>query len=323
MAGWAAEAQTRRIVWPEWSGDIVDKFMQWLYTDDYDTPYPTEARNVAEEQETAEQDGGLNKLEKVDPTSTTEAFPYELQEEEWSAPAEPDAVPAPQPASGFEEHPIASTVRKFRKKRTKDSLKTKDSMKSKGPLTPLEDLKWKGCHAIKMKSRAEEFDSWMQGHRKEPKPLDYGATFITHATLYVIACQKDLIELKNMAWQRLRALLVAIGPPVPGWPIVADLVGLIQYTYRETGISELKKEPLRELLTSYVAIHFTSFEGPEVDNLFSSTVSDDREFVVELMSKVRQRMENLEAKKSATNDNNDAEQPVFQGHPVFSTFGGS
>ena len=321
MAGWAAEAQTRRIVWPEWSGDIVDKFMQWLYTDDYDIPYPTEARNVAEKQETAEQDGELNELEKVDPTSTNEDFPYELQEEEWGAPVEPEAVLAPppeaalepQPASGSEERPIASTARKFRKKRTKDPLKTKDSMKSKGPLTPLEDLKWKGCHAIKIKSRAEEFDSWMQGHRKQPKPLDYGATFITHATLYVIACQKDLIELKNMAWQRLRALLVAIGPPVPGWPIVADLVGLIQYTYRETGISELKKEPLRELLTSYVAIHFTSFEGPEVDNLFSSTVSDDREFVVELMSKVRQRMENLEA--------NDAGQPVLQGHRVFSTFG--
>ena len=304
MAGWAAESQTRRIVWPEWSGDIVEKFLQWLYTDDYDIPYPTEARNVAEEPETAEQDRKLNESENVDPTSTNEDFPHELQEEEWSLPAQPDAVLEVPPVIDFEEPPTTSAVRMSRKKKTKVPLKAKDSMKSKGPLTALEDLKWKGCHAIKLKSRAEEFDSWMEGHRKEPKPLDYEATFITHATLYVIASQKDLIELKNMAWQRLRALLVAVGPPVAGWPIVADLVGLIQYTYRETGISELKKEPLRELLTSYVAIHFKSFEGPEVDNLFSSTVSDDRDFVVELVAKVRQRMENLEV-------NNDLEQLAF------------
>lgn len=272
VTGWASETQHRKIKWPEWSADIIDKFLEWLYTGDYTIPYPKEVvrpemhDSDVQFHESAE---GEAHEEGVAP----EGFPVELQEQEWNSSAE--AEPVQQPDS-----PRALT----------SYLEPRKT----GPLTPLNDLAWEGCRAAEKTTHAETFDPWMLLNNSL-YPLDYEATFMTHATLYVIACQKDLADLKNMAWQRLRALLVEIGAPDAESPIIGNMVALIQYTYRETGVSELPEDPLRDLVTSYVAIYFTKFRGAEVDALFSSRAADDREFVVEIMDKVRQSMENLEA----------------------------
>ena len=215
-----------------------------------------------------------------------EESPRKPQEKAWGIRVEEEWAPQPKP-----EGPLISSP-------TTSAIQPSDQ----GPLTPLKDLTWSGSHAIKKTSQAEEFDNWLKNQLAHSKQLDYKATFMTHATLYVIACQKELDELKNMAWQRLRSLLVAVGPLLAGWPIIANMVALIQYTYKETSVSELAEDPLRDLVTSFVAIHFTKFKGPEVDNLFYSELADDREFVVELMVKVRQSMENLETLESTGGD---------------------
>ena len=313
MAGWASEAQTRRIVWPEWSGDIVEKFLEWLYTNDYTIPLPTQARMVREDTQVSR----ANDVEEDRPSAVKEDFPYQLQEEEWRTEPEPAPEPAEPLYPASPEIPVAAP-------QSEEPSKSSENMSSqrnaeKGPLARLEELRWNGSHPIKKTSRSDDFDSWMMHHMSEIKLLDYEATFITHATLYVIACQKDLIELKNMAWQRLRSLLVTVEAPVAGRPIIADLVALIRYTYKETGVSELPVDPLRDLLTTYVAIHFTAFKGPEVDNLFSSASGDDRDFVVDLMVKVRQSMANLEAKKNTVlNDDGWESYPIgFKGFTSF------
>ena len=211
-----------------------------------------------------------------------EDFPMALQEEEWNKPV--------QSKQGY----VPPHMRSVKKSASSPAPSTAPT--GKGPLTALEDLKWKGSHAVQVTSQAEKFTIRMANQLASSKQLNYDATFMTHATLYVIACEKDLPELKNMAWQRLRSLLVAIGPLGKKAPVLANMVALIQYTYRETGVSELALDPLRDLVTSYVAINFTKFKGAKVDALFSSQAADDREFVVEVMAKVSQSMKDLEAK---------------------------
>lgn len=277
MAGWALETQDRKIKWPEWSAEIVEKFLEWLYTGDYTIPYPKEVVRP-DEHDSDVQFHEPAEDEVHEEGMAPEGFPVEHQEQEWSIPLE--AEPAPQPEL---PQPLTSCT----------------ELKRTAPMTPLKDLTWEGCHAVEKTSHAEDFDLWIMCNQDDNVyPFDYEETLMTHATLYVIACQKDLAELKNMAWQRLRVLLVKLGAPDAGRPMMGNMVALIRYAYQETGVSELPVDPLRHLITSYVALHFTKFKGPEVDSLFASQAADDRDFVVEVVAKVRQRVEDLEATKS-------------------------
>lgn len=284
MAGWGLETQERKIRWPQWSADNVEKFLEWLYTGDYSIPLPMEARPVAVPQQLEAKTLGPDGDERNTDEVVDEGFPMELQEEEWNrqVPPETNQIPAHQTEKPWVSSP-APTV----------------TPTVSGPLKALQDLEWKGSHAVQTTSGAENFTNRMKDtHLASSKQLDYDATIMTHATLYVIGCEKDLHELKNMAWQRLRSLLVEIGAPGAGTPVIGNMVALIQYTYKETGVSELPVELLRDLVTNYVAIYFTKFRGAAVDALFSSRAADDGEFVVEVMAKVRQSMENFEANTS-------------------------
>lgn len=295
MAGWSLEAQERKIRWPQWSADSVEKFLEWLYTGDYSIPLPTKARQVAVPQKLEAETPGPHDDERDTDEAVEEDFPMELQEEEWNRQVPPETYQVP--AHRIEKASVSSSA-------------PTATPTAKGPLTALKDLEWKGSHAVQTTSGAENFTNHMNDtHLASSKQLDYDATFMTHAILYVIGCEKDLHELKNMAWQRLRSLLVEIGAPETGSPIIGNMVALIQYTYSETGVSELPVEPLRDLVTSYVAIHFTNFRGAEVDALFSSQAADDREFVVEVMAKVRQSMENFETKSSEVTKTTPDERP--------------
>ncbi len=288
VAGWGLETQERKIRWPHWNANVVEKFLEWLYTGDYSIPFPIEARGVVVPEQSEAGMPESNDVKGVTDQAVDEDFPMELQEEEWNMPVQPEQNYLP---------PHMRAVKPSASSPAPSATPT-----GKGPSTALEDLEWKGSHAVQKTSRAEEFTNRMYDQLASSKQLDYDATFMTHATLYVIGCEKDLLELKNMAWQRLRSLLITIGSPVVGMPLIANMVALIQYTYRETGVSELPEDPLRELVTSYVAIQFTKFKGAEVDALFASQVADDRDFVVDMMSKVRQSIENFEAVMKTTLD---------------------
>ena len=281
--GWASETETRKIVWEEWDADVVDKFLEWLYTGDYTITYPTTPRSAP---------SGLDSTQSTRQTidgSDNNGYD-EVQEERVvrnSEPDEPSALPAEPAEWPMEvEQPQPEVI--FVEPAPQH------------PLTPLERLSWRGSHHISRQTKADDFDEWLKSQPDPQSSLDYEATFMTHAMLYNIACHKDLLELKNMAWQRLRSLLIYLGPPIVGAPITTNLVTLIHYTYRETGISELPVDPLRDLVTTYVAIHYTKFKGLKVDELISSELADDREFVVELMGKIRESMEHLEASQAKT-----------------------
>lgn len=306
IAGRFVESQERKIRWPQWSADIVDKFLQWLYTGDYAIPLPMEYHRAKGKRAVKLDLDGPAVNETSRDTQPTEDFPYDLQEREWAGTAATEPVESefaePVPVPEREEPTLPAPPPKAPSSSLPASMFPAIDIETIAivPLTPLKDLEWKGSHPVMTESRAGNFNEWMD-QRDKIQRYDYGVTLMTHATLYVIACEKDLHELKNMAWQRLRSLLIKIGAPVQGKPVLENLVTLIHYAYRETGISELPVDPLRDLLTSYVAIHFTKFRGPEVDSLFASKGADDREFVVDLMAKVRQSMEHFEA----TADNNN------------------
>ncbi|KAL8646166.1 MAG: hypothetical protein Q9226_006985 [Calogaya cf. arnoldii] len=255
---WKVIAGKDGIDWTSWNVNTVEKFLEWLYTGDYRCPYPMATRVL-------EDTAGGNTAGKA--CGGDQYEPAESHDE---------------PAESHDDKAIVVTT-----DQVPENLPT-------GPLTPLKDLHWDGCRALGKLSQAEEFDKWIGHELWASHQLEYEATFATHSELYVMACQYMLPELKNMAWQRLRAVLHSIGTPRRGSHVVKDLVGLVNFIYKETTGGYGTREPMRELVATFVAQHLTGLRGSdEFGVLIDSNDMDHREFVADLMAKVMQKMEYL------------------------------
>lgn len=279
------------LYWRDWEASAVERFLEWLYTGDYQCPYPVEAcETESTSQPSAEASG-----ESSDHSPPAESENVEVLEYLVPAPAEPVEMT-------FEDSILDVPSRhKSTAKKLKSTKKgTACARSTIRPLTRLEDLTWNGCRALEKSTEAEEYDQWMGHQLWRPDELDYENTFMTHAKLYVMACFYLLDALKNMSWQRLRSVLISIGKPSPRTPVIGNVMTLIHYVYQETGDHSTDEEPLRMLVTSFAALHYTNLEGTGVKNLLLSAEETDREFVVDLFEKVARQMSYLEGKDDTT-----------------------
>ncbi|KAL8769873.1 MAG: hypothetical protein Q9209_004311 [Squamulea sp. 1 TL-2023] len=282
--GGGKETEEGKIVWPHWTVSAAEKLLEWLYTGDYKCPYPTavlQSETVSTEENTAQasEDKIYDELENPDldhPMSV-----------DVPAPAEPEIV--------YDDTPrYNKKKKKYSESRMMWSIPDSPKPVRSAFRSCLKDLTWNGSHPLEKMSEAEEFDKWTGHQLWRPDQLNYEATFMTHAELYNMACIYQLDTLKNMAWQRLRSVLVSIGRPVPGSTVMGNIVTLIHYTYEITGEVGNEEEPLRKLVTTFAALNFTRFKGTVVDELIKSASEPDREFVMDLMAMVRQKVDNKE-----------------------------
>ena len=280
MQGPWKEKTEAKLYWRDWEASAVEKFLEWLYTGDYKCPYPVQACK----DESLSEDTGEEKDDKLHPDPT----PIEVGQLE---------VPEPTPITCDDSSDGEIIMAKH----------TRNATFSTRPLTGIHDLTWTGCRTLERLSQAQEFDKWTGHQLWRPDELDYEETFLTHAKLYVMACFYRLDALKNMAWQRLRSVLVSVGKPNPWTPVIDNLATLIHYVYQETGNPETseEEEPLRMLTSEFAACNFTNLQGDGVNDLMSSTEEGDRDFVIDLMNKVAQEMRYLEGKEGE-----EAEQTI-------------
>lgn len=279
VQGGGKETEEGKIVWPDWTVSGAEKLLEWLYTGDYKCPYPTEvpASEVVSTEDTDQISGhGRLDFDELDISHPDHPMP---------APVEPD----------FQDNNITRYKKKGKKlykyHDTSDIFADSPMRTKSAPLPRLKDLTWSGSHPLEKLSEAEEFDKWTGRQLWRSDQLNYETTFMTHAELYHMACTYQLDALKNMAWQRLRSVLVSIGKPVAGSSVIENMITLIRYTYEVTGEVGNEEEPLRKLVTTFAALHFTRFKGTVVDELMKSASEPDREFVVDLMAMVRQKVD--------------------------------
>ncbi|KAL9042097.1 MAG: hypothetical protein Q9214_003888 [Letrouitia sp. 1 TL-2023] len=218
-----------KLVWENWSEDIVSLFVEWLYTGDYNFPYPVEISPSSqgnEENHAEDQDTLVH--QEVD------------QEGEKTPPP-----PPLEPSAAFEEEP-----------------KPPDR-----PLTPLSDLRWSAGHPIRTTSQAEEFKLWPGFIIWKPEMLDYEDTLMTHAKLYVMADYFLLSELQNATLHQLRSSLLTIEPLIPESRQMSNVAHLIDYVYEHTVEPTIGENPLRRLVSQYAALQFANFKGDEFRQL--------------------------------------------------------
>ncbi|KAL8752766.1 MAG: hypothetical protein Q9184_005633 [Pyrenodesmia sp. 2 TL-2023] len=290
------ESAERKIQWPHWTVDGAEKFLEWLYTGDYKCPYPTkcpqpEAKSA---KYLSSKDLYVLLFEQAPTDERSEVTPEGDTFERFGITYGDSGIVFPTPKRSPAGYPGGRQIVSATKK-----SKTQRQARLPSPaLARLQDLTFTGCRPLGGKlSQAEEFDKWTGHQLWKPTELDYETTFMTHAELYIMANTYMLDDLKNMAWQRLRAVLISIGRPTPGSTVVDNLASLSHYVYTETGATgaEGMEEPLRMLVLGFASLHFTSLKGQRMEELMMSKEEADREFVVDLMGKVSQQMSYLES----------------------------
>lgn len=158
--------------------------------------------------------------------------------------------------------------------------------------TRLRDLEWNGSLCPTRISSEDEYSKWIGHAHYQTNELDYERNFMTHAELYAMGCQYLLDDLRALSWQRLKNALVAVGIPFVGSTLITNVTNVIHYVFQQTGDLADGKEQMRELLTTFATDHFKQIKGaPAFDELLKSSLASDREFVVDLMAKIRAELD--------------------------------
>ncbi|KAL8861007.1 MAG: hypothetical protein Q9178_002520 [Gyalolechia marmorata] len=296
VQGGGKEMDEGNIVWPDWSVSGAEKFLEWLYTGDYKCPYP---RRLSEK----EVDSG----------------------EEWSSVMPDEEITVVGSDASGADRPRSDTclarpcghlcLQSF--EASEAVIARTGGLLTGEPIERLEHLTWPGCYTLLGKSsQAQEFDKWAGCQPPMSHQLNYEATFLTHAELYVMACHYMLGDLKNLSWQRLRSVLITVSAPPAGSTVMGNVATLISYAYKHTSYDPGCTEPLRKLVTTFAALNFVNFRGFKVDELMMSQEVTDREFVLDLMLKAMQKMDYLETKSKeaplgSTDQDKEAEEEIM------------
>lgn len=137
--------------------------------------------------------------------------------------------------------------------------------------------------------------------------FDTGHSLLLDAKVYVLAQYLQLDHLKRLAFYEIQYGL-DIKSEVYGTRLLLESVDLARYVYASTDSLADSEEPLRKLVSTYIAVSFSRYEGPEIEGL----MSEGGELVVDVTRKVRRqltvgsepRREVWKATRKATNDDN-------------------
>ncbi len=110
-----------------------------------------------------------------------------------------------------------------------------------------------------------------------------GSTLVQDAKVYALAQYLQLVGLKRLAFHNIQDVLTSKAVFVRLQHMTGAVVDLSRYTYAHTDALSNSEEPLRSLVSTFVAVWLPSFTGPDVDLL----MSEGGDFVVDVTSKSR------------------------------------
>ena len=232
-----------KVVLEDWDPEIVGRLLEWLYTSDYESPYPTEVPQ-----------SGAKVLEISAPKT--------------SVPSDP------------------KTKTKFQ-----STPKSENAGRSLRALTPFAELHFhqgviNPSDAEAFQERAAEREipgRWQReeaSERLQGEAYDFEAALLAHAKLYALADYMLLPALQAHVFERLKALLIHIkeptqtdhtglttlSSPLKDTQIIGNIITLVQYVYLNTTKLQSEEEPLRELISTFIASNFVSSADHEEDN---------------------------------------------------------
>ena len=218
------DSSERIIVLKDWEPETVGRLLQWLYTDDYEAPYPAEV-------------------------SPSVAQTLKRRVSEKSLPSNEDAKDVVE----------IGTPKKIG-----------SANGSQMVLKPLKDMEYNKADAKLAPSHAEAFSLWTAAYKKSfLSVLNFEDTLLAHAKLYSLADYMLLPVLQAHAFQRTKAVLLfmhtyylpLLGPYSSPFnqPVIVNIITVIRYVYANTVRLVSEEEPLRELISTFVALNYDQF----------------------------------------------------------------
>lgn len=117
----------------------------------------------------------------------------------------------------------------------------------------------------------------------DPSCYDYKEALLSHAKVYVLAHYKSIDSLQTLALQRLLMTLSRINPINPYSHIALNIVDLVSYVYSNTDNPANSEEPLRRLISQFVALNFSALQTKEE---VMELMGEGGDFVKDVMSKI-------------------------------------
>lgn len=277
----------RRISWEEWDEDSVARFLEWLYTGDYSWPYPTNMEPLTPTT------GPSN--HEVESSNGLSSGTISKPPTEGSVPAV-DGTKSTEPVfdglKGFVVEPSPNRSSKQKHPRRSHSSQIR-------PLTPIGSFDYEVPKNPIKSTQEKKYDLWNLHSTRSSPQLDYETTLLAHAKLYTMASCFLLGELKNLALQQLQICLIALDNPSPESPVASNITALIQYVYANTVRLKKKEEPMRKLVTTYVASQFTALRG----NDFMQLLVEGGDIVDDVLTKLRRRIASYEVETDSQKKN--------------------
>ena len=145
-----------------------------------------------------------------------------------------------------------------------DAPPTNDSMKTHTSLTHVHFRKFGFVH----ESEKTTYARWKRaGENRKTSGLN--STTLADAKVYALADCMLLSELQAFAFEGVAATLISVGSFTPNTQNMSDIIMLAEYVYANTVKPRDHEEPLRELISTCIAMDFDLFhdEGGLVEQL--------------------------------------------------------
>lgn len=268
------DSSEHKVMLEEWDAETVGRLLEWLYTGDYESPLPTAEASHPKGQEARVSEGTA-------PMWTT----YERPPKE----AESGSNPS---------------------------------------LTCLKDIRFKNDESKFTPSHAETFKLWAAMLREDDVIVDCEATLFAHAKLYVLADYMLLPALQAQVFQRLKAVLIYMNPSsdifqpdfdyycdhVVNFQLIRPIITLGEYVYANTIRPESGEEPLRKLISTFMALNYDLFDDEGVMQAFlgqAGEFQDDvQEKVRRLVFALKQEMKVLRGRRDGWGPDGGPWRPV-------------
>lgn len=263
----------QKIIWEDWDEDTVARFLQWIYTGDYERPYPTPLRTV-EENGKREGSPELPQSTSILPTGGL----GELRTDDENLRAVEDlryTRPRDQNSTTSRLHSVRNPV-------------TSQHHSPPKPISSLPHIPSQLADKLfaEKLAQAQDFGKWPGHQFWSSTELDYEAILLAHAKMYAMANCFMLSELKHLAHRRLYEILRFIAKPKIETSVIEDIIGLIEWVYDHTDTLISKEEPLRALVVNFATANYPALDGPD----FQALMSRGGDFVLDLVAELRKQL---------------------------------
>lgn len=120
--------------------------------------------------------------------------------------------------------------------------------------------------------------------------FDFGETFLAHAKVYCLAHYKSIPTLKTLALARLARTLLKLNPLGSNPHLPINILNLATYVYGNTDSLSNSEEPLRKVISHYVACNFVFWQ---TEPAAVEMMCGGGDFVRDVLTKYRRRFGDL------------------------------